>query len=206
MKCAKRVRAGDRQPAQRDPEHDDQDQAEPEIGDRLAEHREAERECDRSRISACRRDHAERHRDHDGEDERHEGKLDGDADALRDQLRHRLVGEQRAAEIARQRLADPVEILVAAAGRDRRGARLRDLRRLRVVAGEQLGEVARQAQQAETDDGHRDRDKRRGDQAIKDEYDHALFLCGMAHTGRVPIDRSPLTFVRVMTSWPSCTN
>ena len=76
--------------------------------------------------------------------------LSGDADALGDELRHRLVGEQRAAEIARQRVARPIDILDVERPVETVALRhLGDLLGLGVVAGELLGEVARQAQQAE---------------------------------------------------------
>ncbi len=111
--------------------------------------------------------------DHEREDDRHDRELEGDADALGNELRHRLVGEQRAAEVAGQRVAGPVDVLdverpiEAVAMRD-----LGDLRRPRVVARELVGKVARQAQQAKADHRHGERNEDGDDQPPHDESAH----------------------------------
>ena len=101
----------DRQPAQQDAEDEDQHQRQPEDRDGLAEDGDRQRRAVDPAIGAQRRDNAERYRYHECQDQRRHSDGDGDADALGDEVRHLLVGEQRAAEIAPQQVADPVEIL-----------------------------------------------------------------------------------------------
>src|SRR5699024_5124873 len=116
-------------------EHDDEDQAEPEIGDGLAEDRKCECAAIDGAVGAHRSDNSERDADDGRKEDREDRELKRDADALANQLGDWLIGEERSPQIAGQRVAGPVDILnveraiEAVAMRD-----LGDLSRARVVA------------------------------------------------------------------------
>ena len=126
-----------RHPAQVDGEDLDQHIADHEHRNREADHRQAHHEAVDPGAVLPRRDHAERHRDDDGEDDGRQRDRDRWLDALADHFQHRHVRDQRHAEIAMQQLADPgeelgVERLVQA----ERGADALKLLGRRIVAGQ----------------------------------------------------------------------
>ena len=97
----------------------------------------------------------ERDADHGRKDDREDRELEGDADALANQLRDRLIGEQRSPQIAGQRVAGPVDILNIERAIETVAMRdLDDLSRARVIAGKLVSEITRQTQQGKAD--HRD--------------------------------------------------
>ena len=145
-----------RQPAQVDGENLDQHIADHEHRHRKADHRQSHHEAVDPGAVLPRRDHAERHRDHDRENDGRHRDRDRRLDALADHLQHRQVGNQRGAEIAMQQLADPgeelrVERLVQA----ERGADALELLGRRIVAGQDRGGIARgQPQQQKHEQRH----------------------------------------------------
>ena len=106
-----------RQPAQVDGENLDQHIADHEHRHREADHRQSHHEAVDPGAVLPRRDHAERHRDHDGKNDGRQRDRDRRLDALADHLQHRHVGDQGHAEIAMQQLADPGEELLRRAAR-----------------------------------------------------------------------------------------
>ena len=77
------------QPAQGDPEEQDQHDAEPEIGQGLAEHGQDGARDVVARASAHRGDDADGHAEDHGEKHGHEGELHGGGEALQDHLQGR---------------------------------------------------------------------------------------------------------------------
>src|SRR6185312_1599588 len=94
-------------------------------------------------------------------------------DALADQLRNRLVVEERASEIAMQRPVRPVEILHIEGTVEAVEMRhLRDLLGLRRIAGQRRGKVAGEPQQAEADDRNGERHQHRDCRAMDEKTNH----------------------------------
>ena len=138
---------GNRQPAQEHAEQVDQQQAEPEIGDRLPEYGDRKRRPVDPGVHSHGGEHAERNGDQERQGEGIKGQSDGDADALEYEFRDRFVGEQRLSEIAAERLSGPIEVLrVQGAVETVEPGDLGHLLGRRVLAGQVGREVAREPQ------------------------------------------------------------
>jgi hypothetical protein len=117
---------------------------------------------------------ADRQRDH----ESHAAELQRHRQLLHHQLEHRLLRAHRFAEVALQHAADPVRVTYRQGFVEvQLGAQVRDHARVLLLAGEDLGRVARQ-QLLQTEDQHRDEDQRRDDlrQALEEELEHGGIL------------------------------
>ncbi len=169
--CERRV-ALHREPVELDREHPDQHVADHEPGHRESEHREAHHAAVDPRADAPRRDHAQRHRQHDGDDERHHGQRERRLQPLADQLRNRVRGEDRVAEIAAQQLPDPGEELdQQRLVEPQLGADLRDVLGRREIAGDDRGRIAGREMQQREDEHGDDEDHRHGRQQAADQED-----------------------------------
>ena len=163
------------------------------IGEDVSDHKDRKREAEHgechdgavdpaSRLPG--RDHAERHRDHDGQDEGERHQRQRRLDPLRDQGRDRQVGEDRGAEIAVQDAPEPapeldqerpVEAEALANALNVGGARL--------VAGDHRRRIARrdveQAEHEQRDDRHHRHGRQNAPEDIREHVGsprrHAVF-------------------------------
>ena len=163
-----------RQPAQVDGEELDQHIADHEHRHREADHRQAHHETVDPGAVLPRRDHAERHRDRDREDDGRQRDRDRRLDALADHLQDRDVRDQRHPEIAVQQLADPGEELdVQRLVQPERGADAFKPLGRGVFAGEDRGGIARrQPQQEKHEQRHHAHDGNGGQHAANEISEH----------------------------------
>src|SRR5262249_23534650 len=106
-------------------------------------------------IGAHRSDNAERDADDGRKEDREDRELEGDTDALANQLGNRLIGEQRSPQVAGQRVAGPVEILNVEGTIETVAMRdVGDLGWARVVAGQLVSEITGQTQEGKSDHRH----------------------------------------------------
>ena len=178
-----------RHPAQVDREDLDQHIADHEHRHREADHRQAHHEAVDPGAVLPGRDHAERHRDHDRQNDGRERDRDRRLDALADHLQHRHVGNQRHAEIAMQQLADPgeelhVDRLVRVRARCGcvRAARASRCRR----PGSAAGSPGRQPQQQEHEQRHHAHHGNGGEDTTEQISEHQprLLRCRCESTAR----------------------
>ncbi len=163
-----------RQPAQLDGEDLDQDVTDHEHRHRETQHGKRHHEAVDPGALLPGGQHAERHGNHDGQDDGGKRERDRRLDALADHLQDRHVRDQGDAEIAMQQLVDPgdeldVERLVEA----ERSTDALELRRRRVVAGDDGGGIPRcQPQQQEDEQRHHAHHGDGGQHAAKQVSEH----------------------------------
>ncbi len=198
------LKALHRQPAQVDGENLDQHIADHEHRHRKADHRQPHHEAVDPGAVLPRRDHAERHRDHDRQHHRRERDRDRRLDPAGDHVQHRHVGNQRHPEIAVQQPADPgEELLIERLVQAERGADALELLGGRGIAGQDRGGIARrQPQQQEHEQRHHPHDGNggqiRGEADIRASLSQRLVKHVAKHlqptgrsTGAVSIPRPP---------------
>ena len=165
--------AGHRKPLEPDREDDDQRQREPEGRHRLPDDGDHQRQPVDPRVAVDGGQHAERNRHHHGQQQRDAAELERDRQAFADQFDHRVLEVERAPEIESHRGAEPVEEL----RRDRPVEPVLHADLLHVGGGglrpgNGRGQVAREVQQHEADDGHGQHDAERDQQPAEDVDQH----------------------------------
>ena len=163
-----------RRPAEQIIEDIDQDQAGEEYRQRYAERRDEAAGVIDQRVRPRRREDAERHRDHDGDQKAEQGQL-GRCRQPRAQFgQHRLPGGQRVAEIAVAEVDDiAAELLDQRLVEAELDADFLDRLRRRRGPGKIGGRVARQrAGEQERHDHHADQARDRHRRALEDHRQH----------------------------------